>query len=118
MGATMSTQYRVLKANGEKSSHETDIPIPAAFEELRPVIEPHLGGGLMQRVSVIDPMPGDGHVDMFVDEMADAKGLAPNPEATIIYRAAHLKLFPEANPSELPMIRGTAVLFPYRVVRD
>lgn len=49
--------------------------------------------------------------DMFVDDMGLVKGLARNPAATKIYRAASMWRNPEQDPEQLGFIAGPAILF-------
>jgi hypothetical protein len=77
-------------------------------QELKRIIEPHLGRFTMIRMKVlVDGEPRD----MFVDALAVPKDLPRNERATAIYREHLLTKHPHLDSESLPYMAGTAVLF-------
>jgi hypothetical protein len=104
------TTYRVFKETGTFDDHEVLIDKKPLYDELRSLVEPHLGGARLMHVRVLCPLLGEW-TDMFVDEMGALRRLPRNDAATKIYRNGHLSKRPNDDPEKLPYIAGPAVVF-------
>jgi hypothetical protein len=115
----LRTRYRVIAPGERVPAVEGLVEWPRpTLDALRALVMPILGGAEMEHVLVLADFSGNGELvarDMFVDEMGVLKGLAENPLATAIYRAAWLRHDPYCDPETLPWIAGAAVLFEQRV---
>jgi hypothetical protein len=81
-----------------------------AHDELRSLVEPHLGGARLMHIQVLCPLLG-AWTDMFIDDMGALKRLPRNDAATKIYRNGFLSKRPDDDPEKLPYIAGPAVVF-------
>ena len=100
-------RYRVFGPGKSGSVHRVEMSRTPTVAEIKAALRPHLEGGTPEHVIVLlDGRPAD----MFVDEMATAKGLPRNEEATKVYRANWLKRHRQ-DPETMPFIAGPAVLF-------
>lgn len=110
---------RIIRPGAAVEVQEHDLPRNPGYERLLSLIEPVLGKGRwMERVSVLADFDSGTNfqpTDMFVDENGHLSGLPFNKEATTIYRRAYLTRNPNHDPSEMPHIVGTAILFDRRV---
>jgi hypothetical protein len=104
------TTYRVITESGTVADHEILMERKPLYEDLRSLVEPHLGGARLMHVRVLCPHLGQW-TDMFVDEMGALRRLPRNDAATKIYRNGHLSRRPDDDPETLPYIAGTAVVF-------
>lgn len=104
------TKYRVITEAGTCADHEILMEKKPIYDELRRLVEPHLGGARLMRVRVLCPMLGEW-TDMFVDEMGALRRLPRNDAATRIYRNGFLSKRPDDDPEKLPYIAGKAVVF-------
>jgi hypothetical protein len=104
------TKYRVITEGGMFADHEILMDKKPIYDELRRLVEPHLGGAKLMRVRVLCPLLGEW-TDMFVDEMGALRRLPRNDAATRIYRNGFLSKRPDDDPEKLPYIAGTAVVF-------
>ena len=104
------TTYRVIKETGTFADHETLIEEKPVYDELRTLVEPHLGGARLMHVRVLCPLL-DAWTDMFIDEMGALKRLPRNDAATRIYRNGFLSKRPDDDPEKLPYVAGSAVVF-------
>lgn len=115
----MKTCILIMRPDQPHESAEHDLPREPGYEKLLAIIEPILGQGRwMERVSVLADFKGGTDfkpTDMFVDENGHLTGLPFNRAATIIYRRNALMQRPGTDPSTLPHIVGTAILFDRRV---
>jgi hypothetical protein len=111
------TKYRVFEETSGFADHEILMAKKPAYEDLRRLIEPHLGGASLMHVRVLCPVLGDW-TDMFVDDMGALKRLPRNDAATTIYRNGFLSRNPNDDPEKLPYIAGPAVVFMRRVWED
>ena len=109
----LATGYRVIMpGDGASRDQSIDWPREPGYDKLKALIEPLIGGGRLEHVSVLH----DGkRRDMFVDDKGRMKGLPRNDRATAIYRTNWLTQHPEVDPETLPFIAGPAVLFMRRV---
>jgi hypothetical protein len=104
------TKYRVIPDTGTFVEHEVLLDKKPLYNELRGLVEPHLGGARLMHVRVLCPLLGEW-TDMFADEMGALRRLPRNDAATRIYRNAVLSKRPDDDPEKLPYIAGTAVVF-------
>jgi hypothetical protein len=104
------TTYRVISDVGSFADHEILMDEKPLYDELRSLVEPHLGGARLMHVRVLCPLLGKW-TDMFVDEMGALRRLPRNDTATRIYRNGFLSKRPDDDPEALPYIAGTAVVF-------
>lgn len=110
----MKTTMTIMFANGGTSEHPLpDFPQTPDYDRLKALIEPHLNGDSLERVSVLHPDYGPS--DMFVGEMSAINGQPLNPKATLIYRNNWLRGHAHQAPDSFPAIYGTAVQFNRRV---
>jgi hypothetical protein len=106
----ISTKYRVFVEGGSFVEHETLMEKKPVYDDLRSLIEPHLGGGRLMHVRVLCPILGVW-TDMFIDDLSALKRLPRNDEATRIYRHGLLSEHPGDDPEKFPYIAGPAVVF-------
>jgi hypothetical protein len=104
------TKYRVIPETGTFADHEILLEQKPVYEDLRCVVEPHLGGARLMHVRVLCPLLGEW-TDMFIDDMGALKRLPRNDGATVIYRNGLLSKNPHDDPEKLPYIAGPAVVF-------
>jgi hypothetical protein len=111
-GATdkIPTKYQVISETGTYVEHEVLMDKKPLYNDLRGLVEPHLGGSRLMHVRVLCPLIGEW-TDMFVDEMGALRRLPRNEKATSIYRNGFLAKRPDDDPETLPYIAGTAVVF-------
>jgi hypothetical protein len=110
MKKQIPTKYRVFAEGGTFVDHEIPMEKNPVYDELRHLIEPHLGGARLMHVRVLCPLLRDW-TDMFIDEMGALKRLPRNDAATKIYRNSFLSKNPDNDPETLPYIAGPAVVF-------
>lgn len=106
----ITTKYRVFSEAGTFADHEILMDEKPRYDDLRDLVEPHLGGGRLMHVRVLCPELG-AWTDMFVDEMGALRRLPRNDAATKIYRNGFLSKRPDDDPEKLPYIAGAAVVF-------
>jgi hypothetical protein len=111
------TKYRVFSEAGTFADHEILMDEKPSYDDLRSLVEPHLGGARLMHVRVLCPLLG-AWTDMFVDEMGALRRLPRNDDATRIYRNGFLSKRPDDDPEKLPYIAGTAVVFLRQVWGD
>jgi hypothetical protein len=104
------TKYRVFSEAGTFADHEILMDEKPRYDDLRSLVEPHLGGARLMHVRVLCPLLGEW-TDMFVDEMAALRRLPRNDAATRIYRNGFLSKRPDDDPETLPYVAGAAVVF-------
>jgi hypothetical protein len=104
------TKYWVFTEAGTFVDHEIPMDQNPLYDELRRLIEPHLGGARLMHVRVLCPLLR-GWTDMFIDEMGALKRLPRNDAATKIYRNGLLSENSDIDPEKLPYIAGPAVVF-------
>jgi len=104
------TKYRVFSEAGTFADHEVLMEERPRYDDLRSLVEPHLGGARLMHVRVLCPFTGEW-TDMFVDEMGALRRLPRNDTATRIYRNGFLSKRPDDDPEKLPYIAGAAVVF-------
>jgi hypothetical protein len=104
------TKYRVFTDEGTFTDHEILMEKKPVYEDLRSVVEPHLGGARLMHVPVLCPMLG-AWTDMFIDDLSALRQLPRNDAATKIYRNGFLSKRPDDDPEKLPYIAGPAVVF-------
>ena len=104
------TKYRVFSEEGTFADHEVLMEKKPPYNELRSLVEPHLGGARLMHVRVLCPLLGHW-TDMFVDEMGALRRLPRNDAATKIYRNGFLSKRPDDDPETFPYIAGKAVVF-------
>jgi hypothetical protein len=109
-GEKIPTTYRVFSEAGTFADHEVLIEKKPRYDELRSLVEPHLGGARLMHVRVLCPYLGQW-TDMFVDEMGALRRRRRNDPATLIYRNGFLSKHPGDDPEKLPYIAGPAVVF-------
>jgi hypothetical protein len=105
----METFYTILRVDGSSERLSVDWPRDPEYEQIRALVEPILGGAMMEHVYILGDK-GEPQ-DMFVDEIGHWKNLSVNHEATRLYRRATLLRRPEVSPEELNYIVGAAVVF-------
>jgi hypothetical protein len=110
MKKRIPTKYRVFTEAGTFVDHEIPMEKNPLYDELRRLIEPHLGGARLMHVRVLCPLLRSW-TDMFIDEMGALKRLPRNDAATKIYRNGLLSENPDNDPEKLPYIAGPAVVF-------
>jgi hypothetical protein len=111
------TTYRVFSEAGTFADHEILMEKKPRYDDLRSLVEPHLGGARLMHVRVLCPVLG-AWTDMFVDEMGALRRLPRNDAATKIYRNGFLSKRPDDDPETLPYIAGKAVVFLRQVWGD
>jgi hypothetical protein len=104
------TRYRVFSEAGTFADHEILMDEKPCYDDLRTMVEPHLGGARLMHVRVLCPLLGTW-TDMFVDELGALRRLPRNDAATRIYRNGFLSMRPDDDPEQLPYIAGKAVVF-------
>jgi hypothetical protein len=107
------TLFHVIAPDGTRNSFTLDLPEKVPYELLRTIVEPLLDDRPMHRVAILQPGTA-GETDMFVDKMWGSGkfgNLPVNAKATTLYHAALVKRHPDDDPSQLPRIHGTAVVF-------
>jgi hypothetical protein len=107
----LATSYVVMMPDGLITDYCVELPKEPSWALLRSIVEPHLGGALMQPVCVLNPSKTDKFLSMFIDESALLKGLPRNEEASAYYHAAYLFDDPNVDIGKLPWVAGAAVLF-------
>jgi hypothetical protein len=112
----LPTKYRVFTEAGTVTDHEILMEKKPVYEDLRSVVEPHLGGARLMHVRVLCPEIGHW-TDMFIDDMGALKRLPRNEAATKLYRNGFLSKSPNEDPEKLPYIAGPAVVFSRSVWR-
>jgi hypothetical protein len=106
----VATKYRVLSEAGTFVEHEILMEKKPLYDDLRNLVEPHLGGSRLMHVRVLCPLLG-AWTDMFIDEMGALRRRPRNDPATKIYRNGFLSKRPDDDPETLPYIAGPAVVF-------
>jgi hypothetical protein len=106
----VETTYRVFAEEGTFIDHEILMAERPIYDELRNVVEPHIGGARLMHVRVLCPVLGKW-TDMFIDDMGALKRLPRNDAATKIYRNGFLSKRPDDDPEKLPYVAGPAVVF-------
>jgi hypothetical protein len=104
------TIYRVFGETGVFADHEILMERKPVYDELRSLIEPHLGGAAGMHVRVLCPHL-NAWTDMFIDAVGAMKCLPRNDAATKIFRYASLSKHPGDDPEKLPYIVSPAVVF-------
>lgn len=89
------------------------VPYPYDVSAIASVVSPLLGGADLDHVPVVYH---GAWRDLFIDPMAEMRGLDRNEMATAIYQNYLFSKFPDTDPETAPFIRGTAVLFPQEKV--
>jgi hypothetical protein len=115
MNQAIPTKYTIMLPNGERIDHAIEWPQDPGFETIEALVAPLVvfQSGHIEHVYVTSE--SGERVDMFVDEKGALKGLDRNEQATVEYRRGYLMAHPKHDPSKMPAIYGTAVLFHRRI---
>jgi hypothetical protein len=95
--------FRVLWPDGSWQTGSAEMSVPPQWEELRAYVEPYLDAPMAKIRIAIGVM--------FVDDIAQAKGLPRNEDATVLYRADTLAALPGLPDEALAFVSGPAVVF-------
>jgi hypothetical protein len=108
MGLIPTKRTFLPALDGSRSEETIEVPQAPNRDQLRALVEPLLDGQRLEHVAVLWD---DKRCSMFVGETSTIDGLPFNAEATKVYRNNWMTRHPDADPDELPEIRGPAVLF-------
>jgi hypothetical protein len=110
----MKTKMLIMRPDAPNHTMEIELVRDPSYDTLRTLLTPIIGCQHIEHVSVLADFKGGldfKRADMFVDEDGHAKGLAPNGNATAIYRRNALLHQGVKDPETLSWIAGPAVLF-------
>jgi len=114
----MRVLFRVLHPSGNARTVEFALPDKPSLAAVRAIVEPHLDGGVAERVRILKPGDDDKVVDLFIDEAHRWKRLPRNIEATRLYRRAWMVEHPDDDAEKLAFICGPAVVADRQLLLD
>lgn len=103
----MSDTAIVIYRPGKAPEQQT-VPHPYGVQAVTSVVSPLLGGSDVDHVPVVY---NGAWRDLFVDPMAEIRGMDRNEMATAVYQNYLLSKFPDTDIDTAPAIYGSAVLF-------
>ncbi len=115
----MTYRFTIFHPDGTTEWGSVDWPTDPSIEAIGQLVRP-LVGGAIEHVRILDPakigaeqVSRADYRDMFVDEMGLWRDppAERNDTATILYRANWLRVHPNDDPEDLPIIAGAAVVF-------